>query len=220
MEIAKMHIDNMADTLATRMEGINSWIKDNPDTDPNFYEIMDCYVDVGQMLSHMGEYYEENGYPKKTEENSYTHYEIFRFDEHAKKAFDQLEEMLTLRNSGIDQVLRDVPEISDIWKKISYSVVSAEYEVPQGFLADIKKQILCKSVSIPLYIWQEKRQNPDFRYTNIDELNDLKEKYDFYKLQSENHTPQFGEEIENLISYIAKSSEYATEDSDNIRKVR
>ena len=216
MEIEKANIDKLADGLAARMKGINDWIKSNPNTDPNFYEIMDCYVEVGQMLSHMSEYYEKEGYPEKTGQNSYTHYEIFRFDEHAKNAFTQLEEMLNLRKSGIEAVLEDVPEIRDMWKEISYRAISAEYEVPQGALARIKKQVLCKSVSIPFYIWQEKRISPDFKYTNANEFDELKEMYDLYKSQCK--TPQFGEEIENLIGCIEKS--YISEDSDEIRRTR
>ena len=61
----KQTLDVMADKLSERMKGINNWIRSNPNTDPNFYEIMDCEVELGKLLSYENQYYQENGYPEK-----------------------------------------------------------------------------------------------------------------------------------------------------------
>ena len=86
----KRELDAMADRLSERIKGINNWIRNNPNTDPNFYEIMDCEVELGRLLSYMDQYYSENGYPEKNDDRGtlYTHYEIFKFDQPVKKAHD------------------------------------------------------------------------------------------------------------------------------------
>ncbi len=232
----KQTLDVMADKLSERMKGINDWIRSNPNTDPNFYEIMDCEVELGKLLSYKNQYYQENGYPEKKNDNGtnslYTHHEIFKFDEHVKKAHDELKEMINLRGSGIAKVLQDIPELYNMWQEIGYRTGIAEYHDPKGDMSEIKKKILCKSVSIPFYIWQERRTNPDFQYDNTVEYDELKEMYDLYSAQVGKQTinehkdgsfyegPQFGEEIENLIGFIEKSYKYSTQYGNDGAKAR
>ncbi len=224
----KGKIGAMADNLSERIEKINNRIKNNPNTDPNFYEIMDCEVELGKVFSNMGNYYSLMGYPERQENNAkmpntYTHYEIFRFDQHAKEVNDKLKEMITLRSPEMRKVFDDIPEIYHLYEQVSGSNLSADYDDPKGNMSEIKKEILCKSVSIPFYIWQERRTNPDFQYDNTAEFDALKEMYALYSAQVGTQVthkradgtvyqgPQFGEEIESLISVIEKSYKYSTE---------
>ena len=88
--------------------------------------------------------------------------------------------MIELRDSGIKKVLKDIPEIYNMWEEMGYRTLIAEYDDPKGDMSRIKKEILCKSVSIPFYIWQERRTNPNFQYDNTTEFNELKEMYSLY----------------------------------------
>ena len=227
-EMKKEEINAMADSLSERIEGINTWIKNNPNTDPNFYEIMDCKVEIGKVFSNMDRYYNVMGYPERQEHKgrmpySYTHYEIPLFDQHAKKVDDKYNEMINLRNPEMGKVFDDIPEIFDLFQEVGMRTFIAEYDDPKGNMSKIKKEILCKSVSIPFYIWQERRTNPDFQYDNTAEFDALKEMYALYSAQvgiqiTNDHAdgtvyqgPQFGEQIESLISFIEKSYKYSTE---------
>ena len=52
-----------------RIEGINTWIKNNPQvTDPNVYEIMDCNVQYAELVAELVAYYNEFGWPEINEE--------------------------------------------------------------------------------------------------------------------------------------------------------
>ena len=41
----------MAEELTTRIQGINNWIMENPNTDPNMYEMTECLMEFGNICS-------------------------------------------------------------------------------------------------------------------------------------------------------------------------
>ena len=57
-------LETKTENLTNRIDGINTWIKSNPEvTEPNVYEIMDCNVQYAELVAEYVTYYNENGWP-------------------------------------------------------------------------------------------------------------------------------------------------------------
>lgn len=69
----------------------------------------------------------------------------------------------------------------------------------------IKKELLCKSMSVPFYIWQVQRTEPEYQYDDVTAVNGMMAMLDIYK--SEGNT-QFVPEIEALFGVIEKNYKY------------
>ena len=74
-----------------------------------------------------------------------------------------------------------------------------------------KKELLCKSMSVPFYIWQVQREKPDYEYDNAAEFRGMKAMLDIYK--SEGNT-QFVPEIEAMFDVIEKNYKYSDKKAD------
>lgn len=256
--VTKEGLAELADTLTARIEGINEWIKNNPDTDPNFYEIMDCYVDYASLVSTANDYYTKAGYPMIKKRRYYdanaekaeaeatqhdivefdpnimaydevevkaTHYDIINFDPNIRACDMAMKEMLRLRRvwwTDEKGGFASEQDVHDFLMEFHYRAAIGEYHVPENpMLAQMKKEILCKSMSIPFYIWQEQRTNPDYRYDNEGEFTTLKKNYGIYQtavgiqfstidLDGNRYDgPQFGQGIEALIDRVEKNYKYS-----------
>lgn len=216
MSIEEMNTN--AYDLSERYKNINNFIKNNPNTDPNFCEMVDCIVDFGVLLSNYNFYYENNGYPELEEGKAATHYDISKFVPEVKNAQDNLNEMLRLREKS-DFFLDFTAKKFMI--ELVYRCEVGEYNVPYDpDLASIKKEVLCKTAGIYFYIWQVKRNELDYQYDNQVEFTNLIEEYEVYKGSSgiqerkvnlDNtyyEGPQFGEIIEDMLTSINKNYKY------------
>ena len=81
------------------------------------------------------------------------------------------------------------------------------YDVPEDEQTkELKKELLCKSMSVPFYIWQVHRTEPEYEYDNDSEFNSMKAMLDIYK--SEGNT-EFVPQIEALFNVIEKNYKYS-----------
>ena len=234
-------IDLQAEQLALRIEGINNWIKENPDTEANFYEIMDIYVECSKLTTRAVKYYNIVGYPfYHEEERQATHYDITRINPKISSCWDGLSEMLRLRKIDASSRIMNrstpnfanEPEIVNMFTELSYRGSSGEFYVPENpVLEQLQKAVMCKSVSIPFYIWQVQQNQPDYKYDNGEEFDKLKELYDIYKRavgiqltvggeptivgdalvfdKNAYEGPLFGPQIEALMDRIEKNYKYS-----------
>ncbi len=98
----------------------------------------------------------------------------------------------------------DEEEVNEFMDVFYFKSSCGEYLVPQNpILAQMKKEILCKSMSISFYIWQEKRKNQNFKYDNMSEFMLLQEQYRIY--QTAPGGTQFGSQVATLLDRIEKS---------------
>ena len=156
-KLKKEEINILADSLKSRMEGINGWISQNPNTDPNFYEITDCLTSASEIISYMRQYYDTVGYPQRPEGTSeadsiknHVHYEITAFDEHAKACWDELNKMLRSRGIIGDKSATadgkpsfyDNEEPHEFLTELIYRGWSGDYEVLEHPFAGLKKEVL------------------------------------------------------------------------------
>lgn len=219
-------INKQAEALANRFKGINSWIEANKDTDPNFYEMIDCMVEYGKLAKLYDKYYQKTGYPTYedgSEEKEATHYNLTLVSPKLKEAQSELAKMWSLRENSpffTDETVRKF--ISEL----SMRTYIAEYNVPEDKETErLKKEILCKTAGIYFYIWQVKQTNPDYQYDNEEEWNNLLQAYEIYKDtvgveviystdKKEYEGPQFGRELEKMHAVINENYKY----SDNFNK--
>ena len=87
--------DQTAQRLTNKINNINTWIKEHPEVKkPNYYEIINCMVEVATLNSSMANHYNQVGYPKNNEGREYTHYDITKFNPNAKACFEAINEMI------------------------------------------------------------------------------------------------------------------------------
>ena len=201
----KEAIDLQAQMLTVRINNIINWIRENPNTDPNYYEIMDCYVDYATLVSAANDYYATNGYPSFYGGVS-TRHQIVEFDPVIRTLHNSMKELLKLRE--MLSSFRNEEEVNEFMDAFYFRASGGEYLVPQNpILAQIKKEILCKSMSISFYIRQEKRKDPNYKYDNMSEFMLLKEQYRIY--QTIPGGPQFGSQVEALLEKKKKNYKYS-----------
>ena len=208
-------INKQAEALTNRFRGINSWIEANINTDPNFYEMVDCMVEYGKLVKQYDKYYQKAGYPtfdNGSEEVSATHYHLALVSPKLKEAQSELSKMWDLRRKSPffeDEIVREFTNELSLRAKI------AEYYVPEDKeIERIKKEVLCKTAGIYFYIWQVKQTNPDYKYDNEAEWNNLLQAYEIYKDAAKYVGPQFGKELEKMHAVINENYKY----SDNVNK--
>ncbi len=200
-------------SLRKRVHGINSWIRTNPDIkDPNAYEIMDCNIAFAEIIAELKEYYVQTGeIPVDLDENAgpmatvnflaavhpdieYCYYEL--------GTMDDLRQLVThpfFASTEADELYCSIKSCQDF----------ANYDIPNDEnLRRIKRELLCKSMSVPFYIWQVQRTEPDYQYDNETEFNAMQEMYAIYS--QEKSPVQFDREINNLMKVINKDYKYRT----------
>ena len=190
-----------AENFAERVTGINKWIKSNPqEKDPNAYEIMDCNVSLAELFSE----YAEVDCSRVLQNAAAKHPEI-------EPCYFGVVEMDSLRDTAHHPFFQS-KEANDLYCAVKRSQLSMDYEIPEDMeTRRIKKELLCKSMSVPFYIWQVQRENPDYKYDNAAEFSGMKAMLDIYK--SEGNT-QFVPEIEAMFNVIEKNYKYSNKEAD------
>lgn len=205
-------IEERIKSLSDRISGINTWIKNNPQvTEPNVYEIMDCNVQFAEIVAQLTAYYNEFGWPETTSE----------LDEVSKGAkvadlpyihptlggcYLGLYQMEKLREFPIHPFIQ-TEEANEIYAAVRMRQLSGTYAL--GTTEEdrrIKRELICKSMSVAYYIWQVKQTEPDYQYDNETEFNGMKEMFTLYQ---ESETPcQFKEQISKMFSKIETDYKY------------
>ena len=217
--------------LKIRIERINHWIQENPQiTDPNMYEYTQVLVEYGELLAAANEYYVANGYPENIDSQA-GHYEIFNKVPELNAVNEELKRLVSLRKLNNMQgdpsnSFTSMPEVRDFLTELEYRTYTGEYKIPADFaIAKLKKVILCKCMGIAFYIWNTKRNEPEYIYDNKAEFEMLQEMYNTYAVEEGNQIvkhdangntyegPQFGDVIENIMKYINKNYIYGQEDA-------
>ena len=188
-----------------RVTGINKWIKSNPqEKDPNAYEIMDCNVSLAELFSE----YAEVDYSRVLQNAAMKHPEI-------EPCYFGVVEMDELRDTAHHSFFQS-QEANDLYCAIKQSQLSMNYDIPEDLeTRKIKKELLCKSMSVAFYIWQVHRNEPDYQYDNTTEFNEMKLMLDIYKQEG---NTQFVPEIEAMFHVIENNYQYGNKAMKNIHK--
>lgn len=150
-----------SEELLERLQGINAWIEDNKSSigNANMYEIMSCMIARNNI----------------------------RLLEGTNEKLDaEVERMISLRSSSIEEFQEDVPS-----SKILFDAVRS------GLAADSREEMdfICKSESVPFFINNARRRGfdgditmsqdaqlshaiPEFKHDNVEEVKFLAENYE------------------------------------------
>ena len=211
-------IETRVSQLTNRIMGIITWIKDNPQvTEPNVYEIMDCNVQYAELVAELVAYYNENGWPTISAETG---------DMMAKKEWPReartadlphlhpslancylgLYKMETLRAFPLHQFMQQ-RATNDMYAAVRMRQLAGTYALPKTEEdRRIKRELICKSMSVPFYIWQVHRTEPDYQYDNKTEFDSMKEMFALYEASEE--PCQFKDQVTNLFAEINKNYKY------------
>lgn len=193
------------------IDGIIDWINKNPDTDPNVYEIMDCNVQFAEILAELRKHYVKNGEIPATSPNAVPY--MIAFHPEIEECYYVLETMDELRDTDNHPFFTTL-EAQEMYYSVKYCQDSASYVLPQDTaMQRIKREVLCKSMSVPFYIWQEHRTNPNYQYDNKTEFEGMKEAFALYEASEE--PCQFLPLVFNLHNKIEKDYKYSTQDKEN-----
>ena len=211
-------IEERINNLSNRINGINTWIKNNPQvTDPNVYEIMNCNVRYAETVAQLVAYYNEQGWPEINEETGDMMLEK-NWPRSARVAdlpylhpslancFLGLCTMETLREFPMHPFIQ-IPECYDMYAVLRMRQLSGTYAL--GKTEEdrrIKRELICKSMSVPFYIWQVQRTEPDYQYDNEGEFNGMKGMLALYEANEE--PCQFKIQLTNLFNKIEEKYKY------------
>lgn len=216
-ETLRKRLEGYMDKDGQRVSGILEWIKKNPGTDPNVYEIMDCNIEYAEVLAMLRAYYDQNGYPIITDrgvKRRATVNDLPHLHSALAGCFMGLAEMDALRDVDHHPFFKQ-PEANSMYCSIKISQLNLNYVVPTDpGLQRIKKEMLCKSMSVPFYIWQVQRRKPTYQYDNKAEFEGMQEAFALY--QETEQPPQFAKLVQALHNKIDDNYKYsAKEDSTN-----
>lgn len=191
-------IEIKTEKLAQKVHGINKWIKNNLHTDPNVYEIMDCNIQLAECISKYRTYHATIK-PIKEISELIDEYPILR------GCINEIKSMESLRNIEMHPFFTQ-EEPKALFRAVKESQVAMDYHTQQDdSMNAIKKELLCKSMSVPFYIWQVHRTEPDYKYDNITEFTQMKDMLALYKTDK---PVQFESELDELFIKIEKDYKY------------
>lgn len=211
-------LDERAFQLTNRFRGINGWIENNKDTDPNFFEMIECLTEYASLASEYYDCCEKSGYITDTygddELGASKRYELLSEFNRLNEVRDEVYKMFTLRNDSTFFEDREAKEFSD---NLMIQATIGSYNNPENDrIAEIKKFVLQKVAGVYFYIWQVKQSNPDYQYDNVSEWKKLQEAYREYKeavgkeeTKGDYSGPQYGKEIENMFTVIEKNYKFS-----------
>lgn len=101
---------------------------------------------------------------------------------------------------------------------IKISELNLNYIVPTApDLQRIKKEMLCKAMSVPFYIWQVQRTDPNYQYDNKEEFEGMQEAFALY--QTSGQQQQFAKLVQDLHNKINSNYKYSTQEN-NISRIK
>ena len=236
-----MNIDDLndkRDEFLIRIRGINDWIRNNPYTDPNFYEMADCFMEYAHLSSqYMTElfhgdpvYIEENG--QKRRANGYDVLklaDLWDVDQELRTMlklrgvipFD-LQESIPQGFSTTETVDRGLPIVNSSFFKenedarnlltnLHYSAITGSYGYGVSTMDfDAKKELIAKIAGVKNFIWQMKRDDSDFCFENAYEMHFIDDTMEFFS--KEDFVCEDADIIYGMVDYIHQNSIFRQDD--------
>lgn len=171
---------------------------------------MDCNIQFVELIAELKAIYntDEEVFTRESDLSWKTLKILIEKHPELENCCKGIEEMDYLRDTT-SQPFFVLPEPQAMYIAIKKTQLEANYIVPEDEeLKRIKKEILCKAMSVPFYIWQIQRTEPDYQYDNKEEFDSMKEMFALYDASE---TPcQFKEQISKLFELIERNYKYST----------
>ena len=99
-------------------------------------------------------------------------------------------------------------EAMDLYSYIKFCQLEACYQIPEDIdMQRIKRETLCKAMSVAFYIWQVQRTEPEYQFDNKDEFEGMQESLALY--EASESPCQFGSRVAALHNKINSNYKYA-----------
>lgn len=214
-------LNGYVDEQGRKHSGILDWIRNHPETDPNAYEIMDCNVQFAEILSQLRTHYVNEGdIPEDYDLGEFMASVSYMNQLHPEieEAYKAIGIMDDLRNT-VEHPFFVSPAAYNMYYAIKCSQDNADYVVPEdASLRRIKREMLCKSMSVPFYIWQTQVKEPNYQYDNVIEYEGMKTALALY--QESEKTPQFAGQVQALHDTIKKNYKFSTQKDEDTKKMK
>lgn len=229
----------MAEELTTRIQGINNWIMENPNTDPNMYEMTECLMEFGNICSLF----------RDSLGNTVSNYDVIK-EANLPKLSTEVRKMLKLR--GVKNLDKNEELTADFSVKegnLGFEKVDSEFfeqnKDAQNFLNDIyyqaitgvyvgegtlgkegfkeKEKVFTKIAAINLYVWQESKKDLNFSYDNAMEYSQVKGAFERLQKSFEEvgvYYYEGGESINNMFNSIKEYSKDDLLEEENISSMQ
>lgn len=192
-------LNNESSMLLARLRNINEWINQNPNTDPNLYEMTDCLMQYAHLSSlymtllFQGDpiYIEDQGQERRA--NGYDILKLtplgdvdveirrmmklrgvipFDKDEALPDGFHTVSDSFAGYPIVESNFFEENENARDLLQNLRYFAITGGYGYGVGEEDfSMKKDLLCKIAGVYNFIWQMKRDNPDFEFDNVGEMN-------------------------------------------------
>ena len=231
-----------AEELIARVENINKWITDNPNTDPNMYEMTECLMDFGNVCAL---YKELIFNEERAQGNRISEYDIIKM-ENLPRLKEQICNMMKLR--GLISLNRNEEVNSEFSLKDAnhgFQIIDSEYfnqnKDAANFLNDIyyraitggftgedvlgkenfeeKKYIFSKIAAINLYVWQESKKDLNFSYENVIEYQQVRDGFERLKGMFEEYGVyqyEGGDSIDKMFEEVKQYSKPHIEEEEKV----
>ena len=225
----RKELERRANQLYREVEGINRWVMENPDTDPNLYQMVDCLMEYWYIRSFYLYYLFEK--PTKKHPDSpvlipffdYLNNEMCKMlklrgiipldkeDNYKEIPVEELEDGSRIVKS---EFFEQNPEIVQFLIDLRYLAIIGAYPGSKLTEAnfDMKKHVYAKIAGVTLYIWQKVKENPEFTYSNKYEYMLLEQGWDYlmelFKRKSIAYEFECREVIEHMLDYIKKHADF------------
>lgn len=194
-----MELETKTVDLEKRFEGINNWIKDNPNTNPNFCEMIGCILDFGKLNAKYVVEYSNRRIGVSVCEEAEKHNIPLLFDE-MKVVRNNLEEMISLREDS--DFFKD-EFAKNYMNQLLESAALGKFQLIEQGLYDLKEKILTQVAAVYFYIWETKQREPNYVYDNKYEFCALEDNYKKYKYSFVDcDNVQFGDIVEEMLDRI------------------
>ena len=195
MELRKLVSETK--TFTEGVKEINRRIQEHPEvTETDIYEIMYCKVGLAEILS---QYAEQDG-KQGLQASVKLHPEIGRcwFSVMSMDSYMDIE----------NHPFFCLPEVNALYTAVKHSCFVMNYILPKDLaIRRVKRELLCKSMSVPFYIWQKQRENSEYQYDDSAEFCGMREALALYKAEG---NEQFVPEMEALFKIVYENYKYRT----------
>lgn len=210
--------------LTANLQRINDWVAQNPDTDPNYYEYIDCLCRFGELASDATKYFNQVGWPTDEKGKELTHYDAWRSTPALETCHAELLKLAQTRKIGEEGFTdpKTNPEAVEFLRELRTRCSIGEYFTGDGpEYRNMKRELICRSFSVPFYIWQKQRKEPGYQYDNRVEFEQMKcyrdlnvqmyphQCFIIHEDETTYEGPQFGDNIDAMFAQIEKSYKYS-----------
>ena len=217
----KQEIDLKSRTIINKIKDSNIKAIINNGQDIEASDLLLYLMEIGSLTANTKKYYEDIGFPTVRKEDQLIKMkskDMVNFDLNINECYKNYSEMKKLVNINNNEFMH-IRNIRKLFFSIESAVFTGQYYEPDDkSMSEMKKELVCKSFDIFKNIWKNKQIDYDYKYLINSEYEMLQNKYSIYKLlfsdessceiENKKNIPQFGQELENLFSYIDNNTKY------------